>query len=109
MNNKVITLVKDGTVLSDAKGEVIDLGSFGKVLVHVHVKVAANASQTLQLEHSAVDDEDAFTSLGNTIDIASTGNKISEVTGYLRYVRYKASASISTQPTLSMHIIAKEN
>jgi len=109
MNNRAITAIKDGTVVSDERGAVFDLLGFKKLQVQVSVKVAANASQTLQLEHSAVDDEDAFTSLGSTIDIASTGNKISEIDGYLRYVRFKASSSISTQPTLSAYVIAKEN
>ncbi len=109
MNNRAITAIKDGTVISDERGEVHDLLGYKKLQVQVAVKVAANASQTLQLEHSAVDDEDTFTSLGSTIDIASTGNQISEVENFLRFVRFKASSSISTQPTLSAYIIAKEN
>jgi len=109
MNNKVITLIKDGTVVSDARGEVMDLGPYGKFFIHVHVKVASNASQTIQIQHSAFNEDGAFEDLGSTIDIASTGNKTQNYENFLRYVRLEASASISTQPTLSVYLVAKES
>ena len=109
MNNTTITVMKDGTVNSDAKGEVIDLGIYGKFYVHVHVKVAANASQTLQVQHAAFNEDGAFEDLGTTIDIASTGNVTQNYDNFLRYVRFEASGSISNQPTLSIYIVAKES
>ena len=109
MMNRAITVMKAGTVVSNERGRVYDLEAYKKIHAQVYVKVAANSSQTLQLEHSAVDDEDAFTNLGSTIDIASTGNKVSSIDAFLRFVRIKASGSITTLPTLSIYLVAKEN
>ncbi len=109
MDNLTITVMKDGTVTSDAKGEVFDLGGYGKLFVHQHVKVASNASQTLQLQHSAFNEDGAFEDLGSTLDIVSTGNDTQNYENFLRYVRFVASSSISTQPTLSLYMVAKES
>ena len=106
--NRSVVLMKDGTVINDETGEVLDLQDYKTLQVHVHVKVAANASQTLQLQHSAVNEDEAFVNLGTTYDIASTGNKIKSYDEFLRYVRFKASGSISTQPTLTLAVVAKD-
>ena len=107
-DNRTYALVRDGTVISDEKGQVLDLLHFSKVHVHVRVKVPANASQTLQMQHSAVDEDGAFEDLGPTYDISAAGNQIQHYSGFLRYVRFEASGSISTQPTLSVVVVAKE-
>jgi len=109
MKNRAITVMEDGTVTTDSSGRVYDLQDFKKLHVQVRVKVAANSGQTLQVQHSAVDEEDTFMNLGSTIDIASTGNKGVSFDEFLRFVRVKASSSITTQPTLSVYVIAKEN
>ena len=109
MNNSVTTMMKDGTVVADECGEILDFGPFKALQIQVHVKVAANSGSTLQMQHSAVDDEDTFIDLGSAIDIATTGNKIGSEDEFLRYVRFKASSGITTQPTLSMYVVAKES
>jgi hypothetical protein len=101
--------MKDGTVISGEIGTVYDLLAFKKLNIQVYVKVAANSGRTLQLQHSAVDDEDTFMDLGSSLDIATTGSKEVDMDDYLRYVRIKASSGITTQPTLSIFLIAKEN
>ena len=106
MNNASYTLLRDGTVTSDETSEVLNLGPFSKFHVHVRVKIAANASQTLQMQHSAINEDGAFEDIGNTLDIASVGNAIEDYSNFLTYVRFKASGSISTQPTLSVYVIA---
>jgi len=100
--------MKDGTMITDETGEVIDLLQYKTLQVQVHVKVAANASQTLQLQHSAVNENDAFMDLGTTFELSSTGNKIKSYDEFLRYVRFKASDSITTQPTLTIVAMAKK-
>ena len=107
-DNSSNILMKDGTMITDETGEVLDLLQYKTMQVQVHVKVAANASQTLQLQHSAVNEEDAFDDLGTTFDIASTGSKSKSYDEFLRFVRLKASASITTQPTLSIAVLAKK-
>lgn len=109
MNNQSITMLKEGTVISDEKGEVVDLGAFSKIHFQVRVKVAANASQTLQIQHAAVNEDAAFLDIGTALDIATAGTDEVQMDNFLRYVRYLASGSISTQPTLSLYVIAKEN
>jgi len=107
-DNSFFILMRDGTMISDETGEVLDLQDHKTLQVQVHVKVAANASRVLQLQHSAVNEDDAFVNLGTTYDIASTGNKIKSYDEFLRYVRFKASGSISTQPTLTLAVVAKD-
>jgi hypothetical protein len=108
MNNQVFTMMKDGTVVSDGKSAVLDLGLFGKIHAHVHIKVAANASQTIQFQHAAINEDGAFDDLGSAVSIAATGNQTLTANNFLRYVRFQASSSISTRPTLSVFVVAKE-
>jgi len=96
-------------MITDETGEVLDLLHYKTMQVQVQVKVAANSGQTLQLQHSAVNEADAFIDLGTTFDIASVGNQIKSYDEFLRYVRLKASGSITTQPTLSIAVMAKED
>ena len=48
--NKSIILLKNGTVVSDSEGQVVDLLAFCRLLVEVRVKVPSNAGETLQLQ-----------------------------------------------------------
>ncbi len=107
-NNQVFTLIKDGTVVSDSKGEVLDLLDFSRLQVEVRVKVASNASQTIQLQHAAANEADLFVDLGPTYALDAVGNVVNNYESFLRYVRMVASGSISTQPTLSVGVVAKE-
>jgi len=108
-DNSSNILMRDGTMITDETGEVLDLLHYKTMQVQVQVKVAANSGQTLQLQHSAVNEADAFIDLGTTFDIASVGNQIKSYDEFLRYVRLKASGSITTQPTLSIAVMAKED
>ncbi len=107
-DNKVINLLKNGTVVSDSKGEVLDLLHYSRLQVEVKVKVASNASQTIQLQHAAVNEAEAFEDLGPTYALDSVGNVVNSYSSFLRYVRMVASSSISTQPILSVGVIAKQ-
>jgi len=109
MENKAITVMQDGTFISGERGTVFDLLEYKALHFQVYVKVAANSGRTLQVQHSAINDEDTFVDLGSTIDLASTGSKELDLDEFLRFVRIKASAGITTQPTLSIYLIAKEN
>jgi len=108
MNNQAFSMMEDGTVVSDGVSGVLDLGLFGKMHAHVHLKIAANASQTIQFQHAAINEDGAFANLGSAVSIASTGNQTLTADNFLRYIRFKASSSISTRPTLSVYVIAKE-
>jgi len=105
--NLTFVVMQDGTMITDEKGEVYDLLQFALLEVQVHVKEAANSGETLQLQHSAVDVDDAYVDLGSTFDIATTGNKIASQGEFLRFIRFKASTNITTQPTLSIVVVAK--
>jgi hypothetical protein len=99
--------MQDGTMITDEKGEVFDLLQFANLEVQVHVKEAANSGETLQLQHSAVDMDDAYVDFGSTFDIAATGNEIKSYSEFLRFIRFKASSNITTQPTLTIVVVAK--
>jgi len=105
--NQEFTLIKDGTMISDEKGQVLDLLHYNELEVQVRVKIAANSGQTLQLQHSAVNEDGAFAGTGSTFDLATTGNKVNSYGSFLRYIRLVASGSISTQPTLTAVLVAK--
>lgn len=109
MNNITIMVMKDGTVISNAKGEVYDLGDFARFFVHLYVKVPANSGQTLQIQHAGSNEDGAFVDIGSTLDLATAGNDVQEFTNFLRYVRYVTSSGITTQPTLSIYLVAKES
>lgn len=110
-SNRSITMKRDATVISDEKGEVVDLLGFTRMQAQLHVKKAANASQYVQLEHSAVNSDDCFKELGGTFDIAPgavPSNEYNTYSNFLRYIRLRASNSITTQPTITFTVIAKE-
>ena len=109
MNNKAITLKKDALVIADETGETQDLGAYSKLHVHLRVKLGSNASQNIQFQHSAVDEDGSYKDLGSSLTLATTGNYVEDVSNFLRYVRYSASNGITTNPTVSLFIIAKEN
>jgi len=107
-DNQVFTLIKDGTVVSDSKGEVLDLLHYSRLQVEVRVKVASNASQTVQLQHAAANEADLFEDLGPTYALDAVGNVVNNYSSFYRYVRMVASSSITTQPIISVAVLAKE-
>ena len=109
MNNKAITVKKDSLVIADEVGEAYDLGAYTKLHVHLRVKLGSNASQNIQLQHSAVDEDGAYKALGSSLTLVTVGNYSQDVSNFLRYVRYTASNGITSNPTVSLFIIAKEN
>ncbi len=109
MNNESITVMKEGTWISDEKDEVFDLGAYKSLYVHVRIKVPSNASQYVVLQHAAINEDGAFENLGSNLSLATAGNETEDVAEFMRYVRFVASSSISTQPTVSIYIVAKEN
>ncbi len=107
-DNRSLALVKEGTVTSNETGEVCDMLAYCRLQVQVRVKVAANASQTLQLQHAAIDEDAAFVNLGSAYDIAAVGTYYISYDSFMRYLRVVASGGISTQPPLSVYVIGKE-
>jgi len=106
--NKSIILLKNGTVVSDSEGQVVDLLAFCRLQVEVRVKVPSNAGETLQLQHAAANESELFVDLGPTYALDAAGAVVNNYSSFLRYVRFVASSSISTQPTLTVAMIAKE-
>lgn len=109
MNNRAISIKKGAQVFSDETGSSYDLGAYSKLQLHLRVKVASNAAKSIQFEHAATDDDLAYMNVGDSMTLAGTGNFFVTVSDFLRYVRFKASSGITTVPTVSLFVIAKEN
>jgi hypothetical protein len=74
----------------------------------VVVKVPSNAGETLQLQHAAENEAELFVDLGPTYALDAADSVVYNYDSFLRYVRLVASSGITTQPTLTAAIVAKE-
>ena len=65
----------------------IDVGPNRNLVVQLRITQGA-AGASIQLEHAAVNDESAYTSLGNAVSATSAGNVVVVHQDALRFVRW---------------------
>jgi len=107
-DNQAVKVLENATIGASQIGTPIDLGAFSTFHIQMHVAIVANSGQTLKFQHAAINENDYFEDIGSTMDLNAAGTANQEFGVFLRYVRWVASAGITTNPTLSLYIIAKE-
>ena len=87
----------------------MDLLNFRHLELALRVRVPANNGVEVELQHSAVNEDDCFDVVGNAMGITSGDdeNQTQTYTNFLRYVRLKTIGTVTTQPTLTAVLIAK--
>jgi len=89
--------------------EAIDVSAYRTLVVQTRIPVQAGTSGTLVLEHAAVLDEDAFTTLGSfSINLASDSNDVEAINDPLRFVRWKITAFSGSAASFMIDIVARE-
>lgn len=103
------TLINKSTVITGDKTEALDLLDYSTLELELRVRVPANAGITLEMQHSAVNDDECFDGLGTALGIASADdrNQTQSYSNFLRYVRLIVNGTVTTQPTLTAVVVAK--
>lgn len=86
--------------------EVADVGNYSRITVQVRTAVGVT-DRDLQLQHSAVLDDDAFADLGDVFELDSAGTESREFTGTLRYLRWSCSGGTG-DATFTVDLVARE-
>lgn len=107
----------DAIPLSDSKkqdrNQVLDLGAFTQLNVHVRLVKAGtgnDADAVVELEHAAVNEDDAFiplTSASWRVDSTATGGFL-QITGFLRFVRWVTGSAVAGSPAVIIEGVAKD-
>lgn len=92
--------------------ESLDLGAYREIEIIVTVVRAGTGSPTLLLKHAAVNEPDAFIAFNTAISVDLTqgsGTIIHYHNAYFsRWVRWVTSGTFTTNPVVTVDIIAKE-
>ncbi len=88
------------------RDQVIDVGSYTEMQVNFRVLKAGSAGN-LQLQHAAVNEEDAWLDLGSPNSLSGTTNVVISISTFLRYVRWTTDGAVAGAPVALVDIIAK--
>ena len=107
--NQSVTLLQNQLLREgDKSGKGVDLGAFNVLKVHINVHVVSGAgSGELVMQHAAVDEECDYADLGNGFDLNDSGPNTHDQTDFLRFIRWRTGNTFTTDPTVSLIIIAK--
>lgn len=97
-------------VIGDATQEreyAADVGNYSSVAVQVQV-LKADANGAVQLQHAAVNEESAYTNVGNAVSMASTGSdNYFVLSSPLRYLRWTVTGN-PTDGSFLIDLVARE-
>lgn len=108
------TRVLDASTLSDGDGaeptHAVDLGEYRELHIFVRVTEAGTGeSPTLVVEHSSRGETDTYVPFETpvSVDLTTTGNTWVQVSGFLRYVAWRLTGTLSASAVVTLDIVAK--
>ena len=107
MANQYYKLVNKREVFASEAGTPLDLGGHKTIEAQIQCH-SAGAGGFVYLQHSAVNENSAFTLLGTKLLVDGIGNNVQAHAYFLRYVRVYADAAIAGNPIVSVEIVAKD-
>lgn len=109
MSSQVVTLLERETVAASSYGKGIDLGAFKNLETQLIVHNTGGASAgMIILQHSAVDEHQAYNSLTTARGLGATSNNFESETSFLRYVRWYVDGDLNGDAVVSIYLVAKE-
>lgn len=88
--------------------QVADLGAYRQLVIHCRILKAGSAG-SITIQDAATKESAAFRSTAATWNLSSTSNSgVTELTVFLRYVRWITDGSVADSPVAIIDIVAKE-
>jgi hypothetical protein len=89
--------------------ESFDAGGFRELTCQIRVTTAGSAG-TIKLQHSATNDDAAFTDITgfSAVSLTATTNNVQSITGFLRWIRYVTGTAPTGNPVVIIDLVAKE-
>lgn len=88
------------------RDQALDLGGYKQLNIQARILKPGTAG-TIFVEDAAVNEEAAFSRAIASFSVVNATNPI-EVNGFLRFVRWRADATIAGGPALLIDVVAKE-
>ena len=85
--------------MSQELREAWDAGAYRELQLQMRV-LSAGTAGTVELEHAAVNEEDAYTAIsGTSTSLTSAANSFKTVTAFLRFIRWSVDGNPTGNPT----------
>lgn len=107
MANQHYSLVDKREVFADEAGEGLDLGAYKSIVAQIQIH-STGTNGDVCLQHAAVNENGAFTTLGTNVQVDGLQNDVQSHANFLRYVRFSADSNIAGHPIVSIDIVVKE-
>lgn len=105
--NQAYRMLDRRVITPNETSEILDLGPFKTLCVSIWVAAAGSAG-TIELQHAAISEPNAFTTVGSAVNLNATGVNVQYHTSFLRYVRWLSSGAVAGSPEVVIDVIAKE-
>lgn len=94
--------------LEQRPDKIYDAGAYATIIAQFRI-LSGCTSGAIELQHAAVNEPDAFKSLGSPVSLITPDNIIEVYSNFLRFIRWKVVGSVTgTAPNVLIDLVSKQ-